>query len=56
MTSVRIPQAVYEEVQRRAAERGATVSGYIVDLLAMTVDLPQYAVETRRQEQLPMTG
>ncbi|GAB2939547.1 hypothetical protein GCM10027047_39520 [Rhodococcus aerolatus] len=55
MTSVRLPQAVYEEVQRRAAERGAHVSGYLADLVSVTLGLPEYATETR-QEQLPMTG
>lgn len=55
MTSVRLPQAVYEEVQRRAAERGAHVSGYLADLVSMSLDMADYATETR-QEQLPMTG
>lgn len=55
MTSVRLPQEVYEEVQRRAAERGAHVSGYLADLVSVTLGLPEYANETR-QEQLPMTG
>lgn len=55
MTTVRLPTAVYEEVQRRATERHTHVSGFIAQLVATTLGLTDPAPETQ-QEHLPMTG
>lgn len=49
-------RAVGDEVRRRAAEAGLSISEFIARALAIEVGRPDLAPQPRRDRELPMTG